>query len=101
MSDMLPSTTSNGSVLAAPSPGAVRDELAELVVRDLLGPVGGDEEEVADSPTDWYVLGRLARRQRTAGCGRGGAGRGCAERAESDPVLDRIHRAGEWRLRPP
>ncbi|MEV7776682.1 DISARM system helicase DrmA [Kitasatospora sp. NPDC088351] len=38
----------------------MRDELAELVVRDLLGPVGGDVEEVADSPTDWYVLGRLA-----------------------------------------
>ncbi|MFJ1779962.1 hypothetical protein ACIOKA_24930 [Streptomyces anulatus] len=60
MSDKLPSTTSNSPVLAVPSPGAVRDELAELVVLDLLGPVGGDLEEVADSPTDWYVLGRLA-----------------------------------------
>lgn len=60
MSDKLPSTTSNSPVLAAPSPGSVRDELAKLVVLDLLGPVGGDLEEVADSPTDWYLLGRLA-----------------------------------------
>lgn len=60
MSDKLPSAASNSPVLAVPSPGVVRDELAELVVRDLIGPVGGDLEEVADSPTDWYVLGRLA-----------------------------------------
>lgn len=49
-----------GSILSMPSPGAVRDELAELVVRDLLGPVGGMAEELRDSPVDWYVLGRLA-----------------------------------------
>ncbi|GGV41952.1 helicase [Kitasatospora herbaricolor] len=60
MSDMLPAASPDGSILAVPSPGAIRDELADLVVRDLLGPVGGDEEEVTDSPTDWYVLGRLA-----------------------------------------
>ncbi|MEU6335585.1 DISARM system helicase DrmA [Streptomyces cellulosae] len=60
MSDMLPAEPSSGPILAVPSPGAVRDELAELVVRDLLGPVGGEMEEVADAPTDWYVLGRLA-----------------------------------------
>lgn len=60
MSDELPSATASGPILAVPDPGTVRDELADLVVRDLLGPVGGEEEEVRDSPTDWYVLGRLA-----------------------------------------
>ncbi|MBF8187830.1 hypothetical protein ITP53_19240 [Nonomuraea sp. K274] len=60
MSDDLLSGRAGGPVLSVPSPGAIRDELAELVVRDLLGPVGGELEEVPDSPTDWYVLGRLA-----------------------------------------
>ncbi|QMU74134.1 hypothetical protein GXP74_30000 [Streptacidiphilus sp. P02-A3a] len=57
---MLPSGPSSDPILAVPSLGAIRDEVAEFVVRDLLGPVGGDLEEVADSPTDWYMLGRLA-----------------------------------------
>ncbi|MFF7216898.1 DISARM system helicase DrmA [Streptomyces sp. NPDC008238] len=60
MSDMLPSESSGDPILAVPSHGEVRDELADLVVRDLLGPVGDEPEEVVDSPTDWYVLGRLA-----------------------------------------
>lgn len=62
--DLLPAAGTGSaepaSVLSVPSAGAVRDELAELVVRDLLGPVGGEVEELRDSPVDWYVLGRLA-----------------------------------------
>jgi hypothetical protein len=49
-----------GRVLAQPSPTAVREELVELVLADLLGPLGGDDEEFAESPTDRYLLGRLA-----------------------------------------
>lgn len=60
--DLLAATASSeyGAILSMPSPGAVRDELARLVVRDLLGPVGGENEELRDSPVDWYVIGRLA-----------------------------------------
>lgn len=60
MSDDLLSMSAADPILAVPSAGEVRDELADLVVKDLLGPVGGETEEVRDSPTDWYVLGRLA-----------------------------------------
>ena len=53
MSANLLSGEAGGPVLSVPSPGAIRDELAKLVVRDLLGPVGGEWEEGPDSPTDW------------------------------------------------
>src|SRR5260221_588604 len=36
-------------LLVAPSPAAMRDELEELVIRDLLGPAGGEEEEVDEA----------------------------------------------------
>lgn len=49
-----------GRVLCAPTPQQVRDELADMVVRDLRGPVYGDEELLANDPRDWYVLGKLA-----------------------------------------
>jgi hypothetical protein len=38
----------------------VRDELHELVLADLLGPLAGDEEEFGEDPVDRYLLGRLA-----------------------------------------
>ena len=33
-------------LLAAPSPAQMREELEEMVLRDLLGPAGGEDEEV-------------------------------------------------------
>ncbi|MGW5444958.1 DISARM system helicase DrmA [Streptomyces asiaticus] len=48
------------SVLSAPTPQQLRDELAELVVTDLLGPTGDKEEELAGNPVDHYIIGRLA-----------------------------------------
>lgn len=50
------------TALALPSPFEVRDELQDLVLRDLLGPAGGPEEELApnDSPRDRYLVGMLA-----------------------------------------
>ncbi|MFD9959214.1 DISARM system helicase DrmA [Amycolatopsis sp. NPDC058986] len=52
------------SVLKAPEPGEIRDELQRLVVNDLLGPLDGAEEEFtgAENPIDRYPLGRLASR---------------------------------------
>ncbi|WP_406731773.1 DISARM system helicase DrmA [Streptomyces sp. NBC_01794] len=51
---------STGPVLHAPTPQRLRDELAELVVRDLLGPIGGLEEELRGNPAEHYIIGRLA-----------------------------------------
>jgi hypothetical protein len=47
-------------VLSAPTPQQLRDRLAELVVRDLLGPSGDEAEELAGNPLDHYIIGRLA-----------------------------------------
>jgi hypothetical protein len=48
------------TVLGVPSQAQIRDELVAAVVGDLLGPVGGELEEIAERPTDRYLLGRLA-----------------------------------------
>ena len=45
------------------SPSALRDELERLVLRDLLGPAGGIEEEIDEgSVRDRYLVGALAPR---------------------------------------
>lgn len=52
----------NTSNLAA-TPQAIRDELTGMVVRDLLGPAGGPEEELdqrEDRATGRYLVGMLA-----------------------------------------
>ncbi|GAB1337225.1 DISARM system helicase DrmA [Streptomyces sp. E-15] len=59
----IPTSASGDSaspVLGMPTPQRLRDELAELVVTDLLGPIGGEEEELAGSPVEHYIIGRLA-----------------------------------------
>ncbi|GAC1366475.1 MAG: DISARM system helicase DrmA [Ktedonobacteraceae bacterium] len=48
-------------ILAAPSPARMRDELEDMVLRDLLGPAGGEEEEVDEQRVrDRYLIGLLA-----------------------------------------
>ncbi|MFI5657453.1 DISARM system helicase DrmA [Streptomyces sp. NPDC051684] len=47
-------------ILDMPTGQQLRDELAQLVVTDLLGPIGGDDEELTGSPVDHYIIGRLA-----------------------------------------
>jgi hypothetical protein len=44
-----------------PSPTKIREELEQMVLKDLLGPVGGPEEEI-DEPSvrDRYLVGMLA-----------------------------------------
>ena len=46
---------------AIPSPRKIREELERMVLLDLLGPVGGPEEEI-DEPSvrDRYLVGMLA-----------------------------------------
>ncbi|XVQ86428.1 DISARM system helicase DrmA [Microbispora siamensis] len=48
------------TVLERPSEAGIRRELEEMVVRDLHGPFGDEEEEFRERPTDRYILGRLA-----------------------------------------
>src|SRR5258708_31393645 len=48
-------------VLTLPSPAAMRAELEEMVLRDLLGPAGGPEEGVGDDRGQArYLVGRRA-----------------------------------------
>ncbi|HEX6290939.1 MAG TPA: DISARM system helicase DrmA [Herpetosiphonaceae bacterium] len=51
-------------ILHPPTPAALRDELEQLVLADLLGPVGGEEEELTDRQVrDRYLVGMLAPRR--------------------------------------
>lgn len=48
-------------LLQAPAPAQIRQELQDLIVKDLLGPAEGPEEEVLDGRvTDRYLVGLLA-----------------------------------------
>lgn len=47
-------------VLAVPDQRFIRDELQRLVLADLLGPLGGPDEEFREDPLDRYIVGRLA-----------------------------------------
>lgn len=54
-------------LLASPGARALRDELQAMVQADLLGPAGGDHEEIGDEAQnvrDRYILGVLAPRHR-------------------------------------
>ncbi len=45
---MLPTTaTPHPPALATKTPSDIRDELTDMVIRDLLGPAGGPEEELS------------------------------------------------------
>lgn len=51
------------NMLSAPTPAAIRDELTDMVIRDLLGPAGGPEEELnqfEDHVYGRYLVGMLA-----------------------------------------
>jgi len=51
---------------AAPSASVIREELNEAVLRDLLGPAGGDSEEVTENNVrDRYLVGMLAPKGRS------------------------------------
>ena len=54
--------------IAVPSPSEIRDELESLIVGDLLGPAGGETEEIPgrERVRDRYVLGALAPKDTVA-----------------------------------
>jgi hypothetical protein len=48
-------------ILTAPTPARLRDMLEDMVLRDLLGPAGGEEEEIEEARVrDRYLIGMLA-----------------------------------------
>ena len=51
------------AVLTPPDPRALRDELELLIRAELLGPAGGEREELAEAPSDRYLVGMLAPRR--------------------------------------
>ena len=57
-----------------PSSLALRDELETMVLKELLGPAGGPDEEIMESPGTRYFVGVLAPRKRA----KAGAAPGCA-----------------------
>jgi hypothetical protein len=53
-------------ILQPPSHADIRDELEDLVIRDLLGPAGGPDEEVGeDRVRERYLVGMLAPKRQT------------------------------------
>lgn len=54
-------TVSVPSMLQPPTPARLRDMLQDMVLRDLLGPAGGEEEEMEEARVhDRYLIGMLA-----------------------------------------
>ncbi len=50
-------------LLSPPPPAELRQQLEDAVLRDLLGPAGGTDEEIVDRPRDRYLVGMLAPRK--------------------------------------
>lgn len=78
-----------------PTPSQLRAELEELIVRDLVGPIWGEDERVPgdEKVRDWYALGMLAPRN-TVGTDRerdnSAEGTGGEEESGDDEPEERI-----------
>lgn len=75
-----------------PSPLELRDELEDMVLKELLGP-GSAEEELLESPSTRYFVGVLAPRKRSravagVGAGAAGAGAGGADARDDGDAQD-------------
>ena len=59
-----PAKVPPASLLRAPSPEALRDMMQDALAKELLGPAGGEDEEVTDSHVyERYLVGMLAPRR--------------------------------------
>ncbi|MEZ4479908.1 MAG: hypothetical protein R3B97_01990 [Dehalococcoidia bacterium] len=78
-----------------PTPSQLRAELEELIVRDLMGPIWGEDERIPgdEKVRDWYALGMLAPRN-TVGTDRerdnSAEGTGGEEESGDDEPEERI-----------
>ncbi len=60
-SESKPGLAQGAEVLAVPTASTMREELEEMVLRDLLGPAGGPDEELEDDRVlERYLVGMLA-----------------------------------------
>src|SRR5947209_3266441 len=57
----------SGVLQNSPSSMMIRDEIEGMVLKELLGPAGGPEEEIEESPGTRYFVGVLAPRKRAKG----------------------------------
>ncbi len=64
----------------------LRGELEELIRDDLIGPIGGPEEELDDAPVDRYLLGLLAPRFTVYAGGPDGLWPSRAQEDGEDPI---------------
>ncbi|MCC6652711.1 MAG: hypothetical protein IT348_16280, partial [Candidatus Eisenbacteria bacterium] len=55
-------TPDSTPTLAAPEPREIRDNITRLVRADLMGPLGGESEEMDQRPGERYIVGTLAPR---------------------------------------
>ena len=76
-----------------PSPADIRQELQDLIIGDLLGPAGGEDEEIPgrERVRDRYVLGALAPKD---------TGAVDPERSSSDEAVEGDDSLGHGRRRP-
>ncbi len=70
----------------AKSPRELRQEVEELMRDDLIGPVGGAEEELRDPPVDRYLLGLLAPRFVVDSSPPTSSGAAATETGDPDPI---------------
>lgn len=68
------------------TPRELRAEVEQLMRDDLIGPLGGPEEELRDPPVDQYLLGLLAPRFRLDGTLPATRTDGVRARDEEDPI---------------
>lgn len=77
--------TDSTSVLPVPTPGEIRDEFVDMLWRDWLGPVGGEDETLYEKTVrDRYLVGMIAPRDKVEATGLPGAD---AEEDEEEPVF--------------
>ena len=72
----------------------LRDEMEELIRDDLIGPIGGPEEELDDAPVDRYVLALLAPRFNFAPTGSNGSAGSAQEDGEESVAADTLPEDG-------
>ena len=95
MTDSVKASDAADSHRAMPTPATLRAELEELIVRDLVGPIWGEDERIPgdERVSEWYALGILAPRN-TVGTDRerdnSAEGTGGEEESGDDEPEERI-----------
>ena len=78
----------------AKSPRQLRDEVEELIRDDLIGPLGGPEEELREAPVDRYLLALLAPRFKLDGASKTWTGHESPDEDEQTIAADALPEDG-------